>query len=87
MRGRIDYEYTPHHFDQLSGVGISRPELPPGVLKQQRHLVTSRRYTSPTRMAAHTGMLTGAWQEKSLKPLKPESAEGPGSGIGGLLRL
>ena len=47
MRGRIDYEYTPHHFDQLSGVGISRPALPPGVLKQQRHLVTSRRYTSP----------------------------------------
>ena len=38
----------PRNLDQLSGVGISRPALPPGVLKQQRHLVTSRRYTSPT---------------------------------------
>jgi|MDTA01.1.fsa_nt_gb hypothetical protein len=28
--------------------------------------------TSP-RVAAHAGMLTGAWREKSLKPLKPSS--------------
>ena len=47
MRGRIEHEYTPHRLDQLSGDGIFRPALPPGV-KQQRHPVTSRRYTSPT---------------------------------------
>ena len=47
MWGRIEYGYTPRYLGPLSGVGITRPALPPGVLKQQRHLVTSRRYTSP----------------------------------------
>ena len=65
----------PRNLDQLSGVGTFRPALPPGVLKQQRHVASIHEpppcpKTSP-RVAAHTGMLTGAWREKSLKPLKP----------------
>ena len=48
------------------------------------HSASTWRYpaTSP-RVAAHTGMLTGSWREKSLKPLKPHGSTGVAGGARG----